>query len=238
MTPPESREDFCQALRAARKRRGVTLHDIAAVTKVCTSHYEALERGDLRRWPKGIFRRTFFKGYVENIGLPVAETMDAFIALFPEDGVDGAAPQPAATEASLRLDLDASWHGPKTPLKSRLIIALIDALAVIAVSAPAAIAGVNIATAAAIAAMSYFTVGMLLFGESPAARAKRSRGGSAAPDTATDTHDAAIVTEEPVAQELPRQRPWVSDARRVRPRDMSPRTRVRIKLPAPGGMHH
>lgn len=237
MTPPESREDFCQALRAARKRRGVTLQDIAAITKVCTSHYEALERGDLRCWPKGIFRRTFFKGYVENIGLPVAETMDAFIALFPEDA-SAAPPQPAATETALRLDLDASWHGPKTPLKSRLIVALSDAFAVIAIAVPAAIAGVNIATAAAIAAMAYFTLGMVLFGESPAARAKRSRNVSAAPDVATPTQDVVIVREEPPAQELPRERPWVSDARRVRPRDMSPRTRVRIKLPAPGGMHH
>lgn len=49
-------------------RRGITLGRIAAVTKVCASHFAALECGDLRRWPKGLFRRAFFRGYVEMTG--------------------------------------------------------------------------------------------------------------------------------------------------------------------------
>jgi hypothetical protein len=172
----ETREDFCRALRVARERRGVALSDIARATKVCAAHYEALERGDLRRWPKGIFRRTFFRGYAERIGVAVAETTEEFIRLFPdEDGIAAAAPRPVAQETTLRLRLDASWYGAKTPIISRLRVAMTDSFVVITLTSIAWMAGLGIATAAAVTPFAYFTLGMLVFGESPAAWMKRRR---------------------------------------------------------------
>ena len=47
--------------------------------------FAALERSDLRRWPNGLFRRSFFRDYVRMIGLPVAEACDEFVRLFPDD---------------------------------------------------------------------------------------------------------------------------------------------------------
>lgn len=172
----DAREDFGRALRAARERRGVALNDIAEVTKVCTTHYQALERGDLRRWPKGIFRRTFFRGYVERIGVEVEETTEEFVRLFPdEDGLAGPAQRPVAPEVTLRIQFDASWHGPKTPIIFRLMVAMTDVFVVIALASISWIAGVEIATAAAVTPLAYFTIAMLLFGESPAAWIKRQR---------------------------------------------------------------
>src|SRR5688572_1668143 len=83
--PSESRREFCLALKAARERKGISLATIAETTKIPASLFEALERNDLRRWPKGLFRRSFFRDYVRVIGLPVAEACDEFVRLFPDD---------------------------------------------------------------------------------------------------------------------------------------------------------
>jgi len=83
--PTDSCQEFCLALKAARERKGVTLAEIAETTKIPSSVFAALERCDLRSWPKGLFRRSFFRDYVGMIGLPVAEAVEAFVRLFPDD---------------------------------------------------------------------------------------------------------------------------------------------------------
>jgi hypothetical protein len=83
--PTDSCQDFCLALKAARERKGITLAEIAETTKIPSSVFAALERCDLRCWPKGLFRRSFFRDYVGMIGLPVAEAVEAFVRLFPDD---------------------------------------------------------------------------------------------------------------------------------------------------------
>ena len=83
-TPTHSPEEFCLGLKAARERKGITLAEIANSTKLPVSMFVALERGDLRRWPKGLFRRSFFRGYVKMIDVPVAEAFAEFIRLFPD----------------------------------------------------------------------------------------------------------------------------------------------------------
>ena len=82
--PTESCRDFCLALKAARERKGITLAEIAETTKIPSSVFAALERCDLRCWPKGLFRRSFFRDYVGMIGLPVTEAVEAFVRLFPD----------------------------------------------------------------------------------------------------------------------------------------------------------
>jgi hypothetical protein len=82
--PTDSCQDFCLALKAARERKGITLAEIAETTKIPSSVFAALERCDLRCWPKGLFRRSFFRDYVGMIGLPVAEAVEAFVRLFPD----------------------------------------------------------------------------------------------------------------------------------------------------------
>lgn len=80
-----SRQEFCVALKLARERKGVTLAEVADRTKIAAELFATLERNDLRRWPKGIFRRSFFRDYVAMIGVPVAEACAEFARLFPED---------------------------------------------------------------------------------------------------------------------------------------------------------
>ena len=116
--PTIARQEFCLALKTARERKGMTLAQIAESTKIPASLFAGLERNDLRRWPKGLFRRSFFRDYARTIGLPVAEACAEFVRLFPEEG--GAevvkavetANEPAPAD-ELRLVLDASWSAAR-----------------------------------------------------------------------------------------------------------------------------
>lgn len=56
-------------LRAHRESRGLTLRDVSNLTKVSIPLLEGLERDDISRWPGGIFRRAFVRGYAEAVGL-------------------------------------------------------------------------------------------------------------------------------------------------------------------------
>jgi transcriptional regulator with XRE-family HTH domain len=164
-----SPQDFCLALKAARERKGITLAQIADTTKIPASVFAALECSDLRRWPKGIFRRGFFREYVRTIGLPVDEVCAEFVRLFPDDQrVAGAAGEAHQLE-DLRLVLDAAWRGPRVSVRSRLLTALIDAGAVTLVAAALAwAAGMGWAATTAIVALAYFSLATALIGESPA----------------------------------------------------------------------
>jgi cytoskeleton protein RodZ len=83
----ERKGDFGSKLRAARERRGVSLRQIAARTKISVSVLEALERNDISRLPGGIFSRAFVRSYAVEIGLDPEEAIQDFIAQFPQDSV-------------------------------------------------------------------------------------------------------------------------------------------------------
>lgn len=228
--PTESRTEFCLALKAARERRGLTLHEIAAATKIPAYLFAALERGDLGRWPKGLFRRSFFRDYVRMIGLPAAEACEEFVRLFPDAEVSelsrAAGRVDAVNQANdLRLALDATWHGPRASVLVRVLAALLDAAAVISVAvALARVAGTDGLATAAIVSLAYFTLATALFGESPAKCAMAGRRSIL--DALTHVFGGEDPgTPEPV--EDPPMREWITDARRVGP---SPRLRVRIKV--------
>ena len=238
-----SRQEFCLALKAARERNGITLAAIADATKIPGSMFAALERNDLRRWPKGLFRRAFFRGYAQMIGVPLEETCAEFVRLFPDqEGTGVTKATGAATEANqaneVRLVLDEAWRGPPAPVLSRMLAVLIDAGAVIFVAVALAwVAATDQPATTAIVALAYFSLATALFGESPAKWAM-SKGpsifaaltpGPAAVASAWRSVADVVGTADgtPETGEEPEMRPWITDARRVAP---APRLRVRIKV--------
>jgi cytoskeleton protein RodZ len=72
--------DFSDRLKEARVSRGMTLHDIAGVTKISMVALEALERGDLARLPGGIFSRAFVRSYALAVGLDPEQAVVEFLA--------------------------------------------------------------------------------------------------------------------------------------------------------------
>src|SRR4029078_10920845 len=91
------------------------LESIAADTKISVALLRDLERGDVSRWPGGIFRRSFIRSYAEAIGLDGDEILQEFIEQYPDppqriDGLDAVAatkgqPLRPRPQALLRLTL-------------------------------------------------------------------------------------------------------------------------------------
>jgi transcriptional regulator with XRE-family HTH domain len=199
MTPVdglERRRAFCARLKAERERRGTTLSAIADATKVKASLLDALERGDISHWPKGIYRRSFFREYVAAFGLAPEPYAAEFLELFP-DGEDdvlrrptapAATPPPAAPQApastlasSLRLTLAheefsrwtaplKSWPGAAAGyVQAQWLAALVDLALVVGVAfAIAAFTSVSVELAAAVLGGIYYSLGTALLGHTPA----------------------------------------------------------------------
>src|ERR671922_1093815 len=84
--------DFGGKLRQARERRGISLRQIAASTKISAAALEALERNDISKLPGGIFSRAFVRSYAIEVGLDPEETVRDFMLQFPHDSVTAGSP--------------------------------------------------------------------------------------------------------------------------------------------------
>jgi cytoskeletal protein RodZ len=78
-------DDFGGKLRHARERRGVSLRQIAASTKISPTALEALERNDISKLPGGIFSRAFVRSYALEVGLDPDETVREFLERFDQE---------------------------------------------------------------------------------------------------------------------------------------------------------
>jgi cytoskeletal protein RodZ len=90
---------FGGRLREARERRGLTLQQIAASTKISMMTLEALEHDDAARLPGGIFSRSFVRTYASAVGLDPDETLREFLRRFPEQGAPRSDEEAAAEAA-------------------------------------------------------------------------------------------------------------------------------------------
>src|SRR3954447_20044426 len=78
-------DDFGGKLRQARERRGISLRQIAASTKISAAALEALERNDISKLPGGIFSRAFVRSYAVEVGLDPDDTVREFLGRFNQD---------------------------------------------------------------------------------------------------------------------------------------------------------
>ncbi|MDA1183209.1 MAG: helix-turn-helix domain-containing protein [Acidobacteria bacterium] len=99
-TNEQATPDFGVRMRHLREERGVTLRQIADVTRISISALEALERNDISRLPGGIFSRAFVRSYAIEVGLDPEETVLAFLAQFPHDTVIAGSPHAAELQGA------------------------------------------------------------------------------------------------------------------------------------------
>jgi len=111
------REAFGLELRRVRERRGLTLEEVCERTKVSISHFSGLERGDISRWPAGIFRRAFIRSYAMAVGLDAEALVAQFGRIYP-DPADGQKPAPKAPRAA---------QEPERPLREADAVAVDEA---------------------------------------------------------------------------------------------------------------
>ncbi len=69
---------FGDPLAVAREARGISLREISEQMRISTRYLEAIENGDLKRLPGGIFNRSFIKAYAKYIGYDEQEALDAY----------------------------------------------------------------------------------------------------------------------------------------------------------------
>ncbi len=128
-------QSFGGRLRHERERRQIHLKSIAESTKISIPLLEGLERGDVSRWPSGIFRKSFIRSYAEAIGLDPEPVVREFIELYPDpleveiQPADrnirdrGASSQPATSHSStspFAIKLTITWSGSVRPTIGRL----------------------------------------------------------------------------------------------------------------------
>jgi hypothetical protein len=173
-------DDLGAWLRRERERSGVSLDTISTRTKVARSLLQALERNDVSRWPNGIFRRAFVRGYAHQIGLDPDYVVALFVRAFPEqhastaspslDGATARAPGVAASrpEFGLRLTLAPEVSRWNEAL-ARLGAATTDLMAPITLALPSGLlGGLSLFwIVLAVVAVLYLTVGTLLLGTTP-----------------------------------------------------------------------
>ena len=122
-TEEQATLDFGVKMRHLREERGVSLRQIADVTRISVSVLEALERNDISRLPGGIYSRAFVRSYAIEVGLDPEQTVRDFLVQFPHETLIAGSPH----AAELRRAPGAG--GPGRPV---WIIAVLLAVGVIA----------------------------------------------------------------------------------------------------------
>jgi len=70
--------DIGAELRAARKARGLTVEQVAALTRIRHSYLEAIERNDFDVLPAPIYIRGFLAAYAREVGLDPRDTVQRY----------------------------------------------------------------------------------------------------------------------------------------------------------------
>jgi helix-turn-helix protein/PEGA domain-containing protein len=179
---------FGAFLENHRAGRNLSLHDVAAETKIATRHLAALERGDVRAWPGGLYRRAMVRAYASAIGLDPNVTVCEFADAFNEG--------PAEVE-------------PDRNLESLVVHGLLSVR-------PRASVCVGLAVCAAIAALTWATTSSDAAGAMgmnrirPGSTAGDRADAPSAPTTsgpASPSGAANVETHPPVATVMPLQSP-------------------------------
>src|SRR3954453_2819543 len=87
-------------VRAWRVRKGISLDQIAASTKLSTRQLEAIESGDFKRLPGGIYNTNYIRQYARAIDFDEADLL-AYYQRFCDPPADTAAKRPVSRTSGL-----------------------------------------------------------------------------------------------------------------------------------------
>ena len=107
-------DSFGSRLRYERERRQIALKSIAESTKIGITLLEGLERGDVSRWPSGIFRKSFVRSYAVAIGLDPEPIVREFVERHP-DPLEADITASSAGVRSLQMSYGATPHVTSSP---------------------------------------------------------------------------------------------------------------------------
>jgi cytoskeleton protein RodZ len=122
----ETADDFGQALRTTRESVGRSLREMADATKLGVPTLEALERNQIDRLPRGIFRRAVVRAYAREVGLDPENALRVFLARHPDDLPPPGVPRGPVSDVPVRA------RGWTSVIVTGLVIGLVVALVVAA----------------------------------------------------------------------------------------------------------
>ncbi len=129
-------------LKREREARGMTLSELARVTRIPESSLEHIENNEFGEFPAEVFVRGFLRNYARQLSLPASEVIQAYEALESQQPRHQAEPQPEVveeqryysttptTEASVAANDDA----PRFPFRFAYIAIILIAVASVGLS--------------------------------------------------------------------------------------------------------
>ena len=97
-------------LATVRRNRGITLQQISEATKIGVRALEAIEIGDFRKLPGGIYTTSYIRQYARAIDYPEDDILDVYRRHMAGESV---APRPARSEKVL-----GGFRAASTPASS------------------------------------------------------------------------------------------------------------------------
>jgi cytoskeletal protein RodZ len=92
--------DIGAYLREARERQGITLRQLADVTKLSTAALQHIERNEFDRLPGGIFKKAYVRAFATEVGVEPAAVLDAL---------------------RLQCETEAAGESPANPQRARML---------------------------------------------------------------------------------------------------------------------
>ena len=83
----EEHMQFGEGLKQERERRGITLDNIAASTRISLRHLNALEADRFSELPGGVFNRGIVRSYAQACGLDADGTLRSFTSALEASGL-------------------------------------------------------------------------------------------------------------------------------------------------------
>jgi transcriptional regulator with XRE-family HTH domain len=155
-------------LRRERERRSITLKTISEQTKVSVSLLEGLEADDLSRWPGGIFRRAFVRGYAAAVGLDPDDIVKRFEQQHqpPAEEILEALSEPPAPSPAIPAPPRVANRRSAAPQRLRLTAAAADLTVALVLGLGSAAAGSRLLWPVLFIA-AYYALGTALTGKTP-----------------------------------------------------------------------
>ncbi len=161
-----AQREFGERLRNERERNGVALRTIADSTKIPLSLLISLERGDIDKWPGGLFGRAHLRTYADAVGLPAEQVVLEFRWL-SGDTSNGTSPARSLVTpvpgGTFRLTLAEDRRGIHSLLNMRGAATAVALCVIFAVAmALARFLQVNLAVMCALVALTYYTLAVMV----------------------------------------------------------------------------
>src|SRR5262249_28016794 len=95
-------ESLGSQLRKAREQRGLSLAQLADLTKITIPTLRAIESNEIERLPGSFYTRGFLKAYAREVGLDPAETIRRYSAILDNHPASAFDPRRAKPTGSLQ----------------------------------------------------------------------------------------------------------------------------------------